>query len=253
MNDNSAPAPYQIPQGQSPLVYPPNVTMVSPYSSCSWVPYGNTTNPQNDCPHGSQNVITPFIPLMLNPTFLATAKLAQTMIKHSVDDHNSTIIHTQPLLILHCSLIYFDCYSDEEINIIEQVLENYKWSSFELRLNEIRCHVDTLKAYITAEVDSESASSLWTLVRGIESAISAQGVKIKQPKIEQFHMTLAIVKYQYPSDCIVSKLKQNLLPFLPSHEFGSKKVCCFWLQKPGGEIERYFAQDCLLLEKLACR
>ncbi|CAF4523433.1 unnamed protein product, partial [Didymodactylos carnosus] len=132
INDNSARAPYQLPQGQSPVIYPPNVTLVSPYSSCAWVPYTSTTNPQEHCPPGSQNILTPFIPLMLNPSFLTTAKLAQTMIENSVDDHDSTIIQTQSLLTLHCTLNYFDCYSDAEITIIQQVLENYKWSSFGL-------------------------------------------------------------------------------------------------------------------------
>ncbi|CAF5100687.1 unnamed protein product, partial [Rotaria sp. Silwood1] len=46
----SAVAPYQIPEGQSPFIYIPNVTMLSPYSTCYWVPYVSPQDPKQDCP-----------------------------------------------------------------------------------------------------------------------------------------------------------------------------------------------------------
>ncbi|CAF3718805.1 unnamed protein product [Rotaria sp. Silwood1] len=247
----SAVAPYQIPEGQSPFIYVPNVTMLSPYSTCSWVPYVSPQDPKQDCPAESQNVLQTFIPLTLDLSFLFNAIKAERIIKANVEDSDSSIIKTQSLLSLHCSLIYLDCYNDTEIKIIEDVMENYQWSSFQLNFTDMGCNVDNHQAYLNTRASQSSSLILGNIVHDLETAITARGVRIKQSKGGNFHMTLATVKYQYPSDCIVNQLKQKFISS-PNY-FGSKKVCCFWTKKSDGWIiKRHFAQDCSIFEKLIC-
>ncbi|CAF1523242.1 unnamed protein product, partial [Didymodactylos carnosus] len=183
-NDYSATAPYQIPVGQSPVVYVPNVTLHSPYSTCSWDPYSYPSNPEQVCPTGSQIVLTTFVPLILDPILTANAKLAQTSIQYDVDD-SSTITQLQSLITLHSTLNYFTCYSDQEINTIKQVLANYQWSSFEITIKNVSCGTDTVQTYIVADVDQTSSNKMWNFVHGLESAIQTAGVTIKQPRIEK--------------------------------------------------------------------
>ncbi|CAF4787980.1 unnamed protein product [Rotaria sp. Silwood1] len=84
------------------------------------------------------------------------------------------------------------------------------------------CNVDNYQAYLNTRASQSSSLVLENIVHDLEAAITARGIRIKQSKGGNFHMTLATVKYQYPSDCIVSQLKQKFIPL--SNYFGSKKV-----------------------------
>ncbi|CAF3745246.1 unnamed protein product [Rotaria sp. Silwood1] len=193
------------------------------------VPYVSPQDPKQDCPAESQIVLQTFIPLTLNLSFLFKAIKAQRIIKSNVEDSELSFIKTQSLLALHCSLIYLDCYNDTKIKIIEDVMENYQWSSFQLNFTDMGCNVDNYQAYLNTRASQSSSLVLENIVHDLEAAITARGIRIKQSKGGNFHMTLATVKYQYPSDCIVSQLKQKFIPL--SNYFGSKKVCCFWTKK----------------------
>jgi len=240
-NDPSGTAPYTVPPNQYLTTFVPNVPMKTPYASCTWIPDGAPTNPAQACPPDRQNVFIAFIPLFLDvTTFLPKALLAQTIIRTDVNDQ-STIVKTDPTI--HTTLDYFTCYNDTEVAIIQRVMSNFVWHSFTLTINNVSCDVDTEQAYITAQADESTTAQMGPIVHALENQIAQNGVTIRQPRVERFHMTLAYVTYQYPSDCIVQKLQKTALTY------GSKKVCCFFTQP---SVNVYFAHDCNDLERALC-
>ncbi|CAF1538032.1 unnamed protein product [Didymodactylos carnosus] len=240
--DNRGHAPYRVPTGQSPVVYPPNVKMQPPYSSCRWVPYTNPAKPQTECSEGSQNVLTLVIPLVIHPTFVTAAGLAQVAIKRV--SNQSTIIQTEPLTNLHLSINYFDCYSDREVKIIQDVLAKYIFPFMTVTLQGSGCDIDTVQGYIIALATQNSSAALSKLASGIEAAVTAAGVTIKQKSVDRFHMTLATVNYQYPSDCTVKKLKFPKLK--------SERMYCYLLSQTNGSFEAYAASGSSTVQKSVC-
>ncbi|CAF1017051.1 unnamed protein product [Didymodactylos carnosus] len=213
-------SPYVVPENQSILYYNPNVQLKPPYSTCSWVPEGFTSTPKIDCPQEAQNVLMPRIPLNSCKDLVTSTMRAQSLINNS-----NSVIYLQNVSTIHCSLAYFSCYTDLENDIIQQMLNKFKWTSFTLAFDDVSCDVSTVSSYLVAVADSLSQKTLFNLVRNLEHLITEKGgVNIKLPRLETFHMTLAGVTYQYSSDCKIEELRTKLLPTLPMKRLGSVRV-----------------------------
>ncbi|CAF1186058.1 unnamed protein product [Adineta steineri] len=243
IDDPNGTAPYIVPEGQSILYYDPDVTIAAdePFSTCAWVPEGYTDTPARDCPADAQYVLTPSIPMGSSLQLRKTMTRAQRFIINS--SANKSIIYFQDISTIHCSIQYYSCYNYTEYLIIQKVIKSFIWNSFTLTFDRVTCDVSTNGTYILAKADMSSQRKLFRFVDKLEKQINNEGVQIKQPRIDKFHLTIAAVNYTYPSDCIVDKLNKQLVPTFKNQQFGSVLVCCIHM-KIGDTYTNYYAQDC---------
>ncbi|CAF1186078.1 unnamed protein product [Adineta steineri] len=243
IDDPNGTAPYIVPEGQSILYYDLNVTIAAdkPFSTCAWVPEGYTDTPARDCPADAQYVLTPTIPMGSSLQLRKTMTRAQRFIINS--SSNKSIIIFPNISAIHSTIQYYSCYNYTEYLIIQKVIKSFIWNSFTLTFDRVTCDVSTNGTYILAKADMSSQRKLFRFVDKLEKQINDEGVQIKVPRIDKFHLTIAAVNYTYPSDCIVDKLNKQLVPTFKNQQFGSVLVCCIHM-KVGDTYTNYYAQDC---------
>ncbi|CAF4060950.1 unnamed protein product [Rotaria sp. Silwood2] len=199
IDDPSGVSPYAVPENQSVLYYDPTVQISKnqPFSICTWAPEGSTLTPEIDCPSDSQYVLTPVIP-MTTDLMMSRIAQAQNLIINS--SSNSSIDYFQNLTSIHCTVDYLSCYNYSEYLMIQDIFTNFIWQSFTITFNDISCDVSTVRSYLFVIADSSSQKKLFRFVHKLEKQIAQNGIQIKLPRLERFHITLAGVNYAYPSN-----------------------------------------------------
>ena len=123
---------------------------------------------------------------------------------------------------LHTSIFYFCCHGPIELVRIREALLNMKWASFTVEYDTFGCNIDTHGSNITylhALPSKRYQDMYFALTKKIEETVSQAGVEIHHPRKSLFHMTLARVTPEYPSE--------KALATLNGTHFGSHRVCSF--------------------------
>jgi hypothetical protein len=104
---------------------------------------------------------------------------------------------------VHVSFEYFCCQTDDEKEVILDVLSGTEWEPQSIKFDKVETRIDslesdgtTVKHYsICVFLDSESNEKMMTWVGQIEDAIEDRGVKLKKRRRQQepYHSTLVVV------------------------------------------------------------
>mgnify|MGYP003386220447 CR=1 FL=1 len=108
---------------------------------------------------------------------------------------------------LHMSMNYFCCYSETDLDIIRNVLNNYTWPSVEVNFDKPVWRIDSdavdVDHYsIIVLIDEASQAKMSAIVTDVEDHIRAAGLDIHVPRElqEPFHATLGVVNgLSYPT------------------------------------------------------
>ena len=98
---------------------------------------------------------------------------------------------------LHVAFHYYCCYSQEEAILIEDFINEYKWTSHEIQFDRIVCaisHPDKISVVLMA--DQESQNNLVAWAKTVEQTMEIETqikVRIPRDKMQGFHMTLGVV------------------------------------------------------------
>ena len=132
---------------------------------------------------------------------------------------------------LHTSLFYFCCHSKKDVNQIKNALQNMNWTSFIIRYNSFSCNLDHdgKTVYLHALPSNQSPLFHWASI--VEQTVESYNVTINHPRKSKFHMTLARVTPEYPTDKAVELLKK--------FNFEETRLSSFVF-----ENEIYHAKDC---------
>ena len=114
-----------------------------------------------------------------------------------------------PLTGLHTTVYYFCCYTPQEKATIKRALrEDMVWSSFVIDYDSFACNLDHDNVTVYLHALPSDQNGLFDLAHTIEATVRAAGVAI--PTRETlFHMTLARVGYEYPTDDVVEYFLDN--------------------------------------------
>ena len=128
-----------------------------------------------------------------------------------IDQFNETI---------HMTMDYFCCLNSNQIKILNQTLNNYKWPKINVSFDQVECTQDGYfkgDAYkfneiveIIAYADKKSQIILQEHVNVLEHILNTSGVPIKVPRSDNigFHVTIGFVNGSagYPTDSLITKL-----------------------------------------------
>ncbi|KAL0486107.1 hypothetical protein AKO1_001751 [Acrasis kona] len=186
------------------------VSCETPYSQC-WD--GDSDCPRV-CPPESKGSLSLNTHLRLyniqhNKQFISSMIDAQSIVNKT---SNKEIIRFDIPIIFHSTLNYFCCYSEQEISIIRKVLANYEHKQTYVDWTTTWCNVDgdNKTIYVHADASEKSQQELLQLVRGIESDVEKQGVKIWTPRRQKFHSTIVRVTHEYPTNKVMEDIKQHV-------------------------------------------
>jgi hypothetical protein len=115
--------------------------------------------------------------------------------------------------LLHMSLNYFCCYTDEELIRIAGIIADMEWRPLNVTFRNVTCNWDETEPDVVALLvlaDDESQKELAAFVDRIEKQMIAQGIPVTYPRISQepFHSTLGQVSLLYDSDNMVTLLNK---------------------------------------------
>jgi hypothetical protein len=166
----------------------------SPYSVCYM---GDEDCPP--CPANASININALIWLSPDIHFVEETSPLEDYIK-STDPKN--LIQLDSLLALHTTLEYICCHTKEEIDTIHTVAAAYQWKHIDIAYESATCNVDhnNSTVYIAQRPNNASQAALLSLVRGLESAYRAAGIRVNHPRSQEFHSTLARVTHEYPTN-----------------------------------------------------
>ncbi len=135
---------------------------------------------------------------------------------------------------LHTSLFYFCCHSLGDLGTMHDAFAAWKWSSFTIDYADFACNLDhdNETVYLHALPSPDSQNALFNWARAVEAQMAAFGVTINHPRRSKFHMTLARVTPDYPTDKVVAALRGT--------QFGTHRLCSFTFAG-----KTYTASDCV--------
>lgn len=111
---------------------------------------------------------------------------------------------------LHTSMYYFCCYTKTEKKAIIDGLSNWEWSPIEISYDSFGCNLDHdgKTVYLHGMPSDEGQQRLFDFARGIEKVIADAGAHVEERKT-LFHMTLARVDHDYPTDDVVNHFRDE--------------------------------------------
>jgi hypothetical protein len=124
---------------------------------------------------------------------------------------------------VHVSFEYFCCQTDDEKEVILDVLtgtdwepQNIKFDKVETRIDNLESDGSTVKHYsICVFLDKESNEKMMSWVGGIEDAIEERGVKLTKRRRQQepYHSTLVVVDGRsFPVEDAVRRINNLVKP-----------------------------------------
>ena len=113
-----------------------------------------------------------------------------------------------PFTGLHTTMYYFCCHTKEDKKTITSALHDMKWEPFKISYDSFACNLDHDNSTVYLHALPSDQSKLFNWARTVEAAVKAKGIDI--PKRETlYHMTLARVGYDYPTDSVVQYFLDN--------------------------------------------
>ena len=175
----------------------------------------------NACPNITFSVNGTFTAQLSQNKELVTS--AQSMDKIiNATDSTDIIKFDNPQTSLHMSIAYTCCHSSVEFEKMLELLPSFKWTSIELNFTRFGCNIDTHNnhtVYLHALPDEYGENQLFELVGELYEYWTLNGIPINHPRQSLFHMTLAYVTRQYPTDQVVNQYE--------SYYFGTHRLCKF--------------------------
>lgn len=158
--------------------------------------------------------------LSVEASLVANARTADEFIrKHSSANGTDIIRFDDPAGGLHTSLFYFCCHGLLQQRKIKTALQDMRWTSFAINYDSFGCNLDHDNKTVYLHALPANQSELFAWAAMVESALQNAGVPVHHPRRSLFHMTLARVTTEYPTD--------NVVRALESTHFGSHRLCSF--------------------------
>ena len=107
-----------------------------------------------------------------------------------------------PWTSLHTTMYYFCCYTHEEKETITKALRNMVWEHFDISYDSFACNLDHDNITVYLHALPRDQTELFDFARNLESTVREQGIQIPSRQT-LYHMTLARVGYDYPTDEVV--------------------------------------------------
>lgn len=104
---------------------------------------------------------------------------------------------------LHTTMYYFCCYTSTEKKQILEGLRDMEWDPVTYHLDSFACNLDHDGETVYLHALPSNQTALFDFANTIEATVLSLGINI--PKRETlYHMTLARVGYEYPTDAVVN-------------------------------------------------
>eukprot|EP00040_Diaphanoeca_grandis_P016590 m.85801 g.85801 ORF g.85801 m.85801 type:complete len:956 (-) comp25901_c0_seq2:78-2945(-) len=181
-----------------------------PWSSCEMR--------DGDCePCSSSSHVSPTATILLSQekSLVTSAKSAQQVIKQHANK-TDFIRFDDADTGLHTSMFYFCCHTPQELEKMHAAFSRMRWNAIEIEYHSSGCNVDThdnKTVYIHALPTNKSQSDLFAWARVVESTMANAGVVINHPRKSLFHMTLARVTRNFPTDVTVKAIDNKVPMF----------------------------------------
>lgn len=163
--------------------------------------------------------------LKISPTHKDIERMVAEAEKYIVSQGNVSKLDS-PVMGLHTTLFYFCCYTEEEKTTIKSTLhDNLMWSAFNIDYDSFACNLDHNNVTVYLHALPLDQTGLFDLARNIETTVRSAGVAV--PTRETlFHMTLARVGYDYPTDEVVDYFLHDKEDW----DFGSLSLDHFYIE-----------------------
>ena len=187
----------------------------------------------NACPNITYSINEAFTAQLSQNKQLVSSAEAMDIIINSTDS-SDIIKFDSPQTGLHMSITYTCCHSHEEYDKMLQLLPQFKWTSIQLNFTRFGCNIDTHDnhtIYLHALPDEYGENQLFEMVGELYEYWGLNGIPINHPRKSLFHMTLAYVTRQYPTDQLVNQYQ--------NYYFGTHRLCKF-----GTTLVNTIAADC---------
>mmetsp|Transcript_808 Transcript_808/g.1453 ORF Transcript_808/g.1453 Transcript_808/m.1453 type:complete len:225 (-) Transcript_808:17-691(-) len=109
---------------------------------------------------------------------------------------------------LHTSVYYFCCYTEAEKASILDGLSKWEWDPVTISYDSLGCNLDHDGEKIYIHAMPSNQDDLFNFARGVEKIIDDAGAHV-EPRQTLFHMTLARVGYDYPTDDVVNHFLED--------------------------------------------
>jgi 2'-5' RNA ligase len=163
---------------------------------------------------------TATVKLSSEGALVANAKLADAIIANSSLAGGADIISfDKPASGLHTSLFYFCCHGVTQLLKMKAALKAMQWTSFLIEYDSFSCNNDHDNQTVFLHALPSDQSSLFAWATLVEAALRSAGVPVNHPRKSKFHMTIARVRPEYPTDTVVRHLE--------TMRFGSHRLCSF--------------------------
>ena len=145
--------------------------------------------------------------------FSSSARDANLVIQSlGASDGSDILKFDDPMSGLHMSILYTCCHTNEEVSRLRAVaLQKMDWTSFEVSISDVGCNVDMHepdKVYLHAMPDEQGQRQLLTFTQKINEEMTKYDIPVWHPRKSKFHMTLARVTRNYPTDKAVAAVKR---------------------------------------------
>ncbi|GMH70929.1 hypothetical protein TrRE_jg13139 [Triparma retinervis] len=171
-----------------------------------------------DCPEscqdagfeGSENFNALFKISPTHPSTMLEAYKAEKYIKAAGDVSSTDNV----AFGLHTSVYYFCCYTTTEKKAIIEGLSKWEWDPISISYDSFGCNLDHdgKTVYLHGMPSDEGQSTFFDFARGVEKVIADAGAHVEERKT-LFHMTLARVDHNFPTDDVVNHFLEESADF----------------------------------------